>query len=158
MTTITITKDDTGKLTGLGEKDKIAYARLKKRLQDLEQGECLSLDVWFDRRQKFHALHFVILTRIFDAQEQWADLEQFRMWTTVGAGHCVFVPGPGGKMVAIPKSISWGQMDDADFQVHHKKVVDFLRSQRATRFLWPTLSDQETGEMIHELLEEFERA
>lgn len=157
MTTITVTRDDTGKIVGMGEKDKTAYARFLKRLKGLEPGELFTIDFWFPRNPKLHGLHFAMLTALFDRQEQFADPDQLRMWVQVGAGHCEFVPGPTGRMVAIPKSISWKSIDDADFSEHHNKVKDFLRTEHARRFLWPQMSDDETAGMVDELLAEFER-
>lgn len=157
MTTITVVKDDRGRLIGLGEKDKRAYSRFKKMLDGLGQGELFTLDYWFPREGWKHRKHFAMLTAIFDAQEQFADPEQMRMWLQVGAGHCEFVPGPTGKAVAIPKSISYSQMDDAEFDVHHEKVKDFLRSEHAQRFLWPHLTPEQTWQTIETILGDFER-
>ena len=156
MTTITLTRNDQNQIAGLGEKDKRAYARFQKRMAELEQGECLSITVWFDRREKFHRLHFVILTAVFDAQEQFSEPDDFRAWVQVGAGHCYFVPGPEGRMCAIPRSIAWSAMDEAEFSEHHRKVLAFLRSQRCTRFLWPAVDDVTAGNMMSELLERFQ--
>lgn len=156
MTSIVITRDNTGKLVGAGEKDRAAYSRLKKRLVELEPGECLSLDVWFDRRAALHGWHFILLSAVHDAQEQFANIKDFRMWCATGGGHCTFAPGPTGKMVAIPKSIDWSSLDEEEFQQYHKDVVSFLRSLHATRFLWPQLSDPEASEMIESILTRIE--
>jgi len=157
VTTITITRDDAGKLVGFGDKNKKAYAAFKAKVDALEPGEIYQLTVHFPRNQKLHGLHFALLSTVFDQQEQFSDLDQLRMWVQVGAGHAEFVPGPTGRMVAIPKSISFRALDDQDFQAHHEKVKDFLRSPHATRFLWPHLSDVEQAEMIDTILSQFER-
>lgn len=158
MTTITVTKDNTGKLCGAGEKDRVAYSRLRKQMENLEPGEIFTISCWFPRNSRLHGLHFAMLTSLFDRQEQFADPDQMRMWVQVGAGHCEFVPGPKGRMVAIPKSISFKAVDDAEFAEHHEKVKDFLRTEHARRFLWPHLSDDETAGMVDELLAEFQGA
>lgn len=157
MTSILITRDETGRLVGLGEKDKTAYAKLKKILTELEQGSCLTMSYWFPRSAKMHGYHFAMLSAVWDTSEQFPELDDFRLWCQVGAGHVHFVPGPAGKMVALPKSIAWAAMDDQEFIAHHRKVVAFLRSQQATRFLWPSMSDQEAGELMNGILAEFER-
>ncbi len=59
-------------------------------------------------------------------------------------------------MVAIADSIAWDKLDDADFQEHHEKVIDFLRSPTCTRFLWGHLSDPEQANMIEAILTECE--
>jgi hypothetical protein len=156
MTTMTITRDDTGKLTGAGEKDKKAYAAFRRKVEALEPGECYQLTVWFPRNQKLHGLHFALLAAVFDNQEQFADLDQLRMWLQVGAGHADFLPGPTGKMVAIPRSISFRAIDDQDFADHHEKVKDFLRSGHAKAFLWPHIKPQEQDAIVDSILAQFD--
>ena len=157
MATIAVTRNDEGKIVGAGEKHAKAYARFRKALHELEPGEIFTLDFWLPRNPKLHGLHFALLTAVYEAQEQFADFDQFRQWAQVGAGHCDFVPGPTGRMVALPKSINWRTMDDADFADHHEAVKAFLRSQYATRFLWPAVNDQQGGEAMNAILEQFER-
>lgn len=157
MSAITVTKDETGKLRGFTEKDQRAYARFKKRIDGLEIGELFTLDTWFPRNGKFHRKHFAMLAAIYDAQEQFETSEKLRMWLEVGAGHCDFVPGPKGRMVAIPKSISYNAIDDAEFDDHHRKVKDFLRGEHARGYLWPHLRPEQTYDMVETLLAEFER-
>lgn len=157
MSTILVTKDDTGKIVGASEKDRKAYARFKKWLEGIEPGEIFTLDVWFPRHGKFHRLHFAMLAAIYDAQEQFDDPEQLRMWAQVGAGHVKFVPGPTGRMVALPESIAWSKMGDEQFSRHHEAVKAFLRTPAATRFLWPQTGDDEAADGMNRILEEFER-
>jgi len=156
MTDIVITKDDTGKLRGVGEKHGKAYAKFRKMVEEMEPGEIATVSFWFPRNPRLHGLHFAMLAALFDLQEQFADLDQMRYWLHVGAGHCEFVPGPKGKMVAIPKSIAFNRLDDEAFQIHHEKVKEFLRSLYATRFLWPGLSDHQASEMVEVILRDFE--
>ena len=157
MTTILVTKDDKGKLVGAGEKNRKAYARFKKMLDELEPGEIFTINHWFPRHGKFHRLHFAMLASVYDSQEQFDDPDELRMWVQVGAGHVRFVPGPTGRMVALPESIAWRKMDDEEFRLHHEKVKKFLRTTQATRFLWPTVDDQSGADGMARILDEFER-
>lgn len=156
MTTITVIKDDTGKLTGFGEKDKRAYAKFKRTIDELAPGELFTLSTWFPREGWRHRKHFGVLAAAFDAQEQFEDSDQFRMWVQVGAGHCEFVPGPSGRMVAIPKSIAYDKLDDAEFTEHHEAAKRFMRSERYQSFLYPHLAPAEAGEMVEGILRTFE--
>lgn len=158
MTTITVTKDETGKLVGLGDKDRKAYARFKRVIEDLQPGEMFTLQTWFPRDGWRHRKHFSMLAGMFDAQEQFDDPDKFRMWVQVGAGWCDFVPGPTGRMVAIPKSIAYDKIDDADFTEHHEAVKRFFRSDRAQSFLWPHLTPMQASEMVESIIRPFEEA
>ena len=133
MTTIVVTKDEQGKLMGLSEKDKKAYARFRKFIERIEVGEIFTLDFWFPRNRKLLGLHFTLLSAMLDAQEQFDDLDKFRYWLTVGAGDCDFYPGPNGRMVAIPRSINFRNMDDVEFSAHHERVKTFLRRDQIGR-------------------------
>jgi hypothetical protein len=156
VTTITLVRRDDGKLGGASEKDQRAYRRFRDQVDGLEPGGLFTLDVWFPRQGWLHRKHFAMLAQVYDMQEQFQDPDALRMWLQVGAGHCEFVPGPTGKMVAIPKSIRYSAMDDADFEEHCRKVREFLRSDHARRFLYPHLPEQQSADMIDALLADFE--
>jgi len=157
MAEMTLTIDDTGKPAGLTEKDKRAYNRFKKMLAGAEPGEVFSLDYWFPRNGKFHRLHMTMVTTLFDSQEQFEDDYQFRKWLEVGAGYCDWMPGPTGKAVPIPKSISYRKLDDEGMKEVHEKVKAFIRGPHAQQFLWPHLTTQQQTEMVDTILQEFER-
>lgn len=157
MTTITLTINEQRKPEGFKDKDKRAYARFKKMLSEAEPGEILSVAFWFPRNGKFHRLHMAMIAQLFDAQEQFEDDEQFRKWLEVGAGYCTWAPGPSGKAVPIPKSISYKSLDDEGMRDVHEKVKAFIRSPHAQNFLWPHLSGQQQTEMVELVLQGFER-
>lgn len=157
MPQIQVCKDNTGKLAGFGEKGERAYKRFLAAVRALEHGEMLAFSYKIPRAPKFHKLHFVMLAAMFEAQEQFADSYQFRKWSEVGAGHCDLVPGPKGRMVAVARSIDYESLDDVEFSEMHEAVKAFFRSEHATRFLWPHLSDSEQMAMVASILEQFER-
>lgn len=155
MSDVVIFKAEDGKLQGLGEKGSKAWAKFQKAVRELEVGETLKFSWWAPRSPGLHRRHFAMLAQVFDSQEQFVDPEHFRMWVQVGAGFCDIVPGAKGKPVAIPKSIAWAKLDDVEFADHHAKVVEFLRSRHALRFLWPHIDDANADQMIDALLNDF---
>ncbi|OZI59923.1 hypothetical protein [Bordetella genomosp. 11] len=155
MTRIALRKDETGKLAGLTEADRRAFQRFKRKLENLPFGATITFEHRFPRSGKFHRLHFAMLGVVFDNQEQFTDPEDLRKWIEVGAGHCQLVPGPDGKPVALPKSVAYDSLDDAEFYEHHIKVLAFLRSRRATRFLWPAVDDEAAAAAVEGILQEF---
>lgn len=157
MPSVLITKNDKGKIAGFGEKGERVYARFLAAVKALEYGELLAFTYKVPRSPKFHRLHFVMLAALFGAQDQFADDYQFRKWSEVGAGHVDWVPGPTGKMVALPRSIDYESLDDDEFGEMHAAVKAFFRSTHATRFLWPHLDDGQAAEMVEALLMEFDQ-
>lgn len=155
MAKVALRLNEQGKLEGLTPADGRAYARFKKKLGLLRPGDTISFEHRFPRSPKFHRLHFAMLGALFDNQEQFEHPDDFRKWVEVGAGHCKFVPGPKGRLVALPMSIAYDSLDDAEFYEHHVKVTAFLRSLGATRFLWPDVPDADAAAAVDAILSEF---
>lgn len=157
MSKVILRLDERGKLTGLTDKDTRAYGRFRKKLENLRPGETLAFDFKIPRSPRFHKLHFVMLRAFFETQEVFDDEERMRKWLEVGAGHCDFVPGPHGNLIAIPLSISYEALDDVEFHRVHESVKAYLRSPHAYRYLWPHLNDEGRERMVEAVLQEFEQ-
>lgn len=157
MTSITLTKNDQGRLVGLTAKDRRAYARHEQRVAEMDVGEVLQISEHFPRNGKFHRLHFGMLGQIFDAQERFLDEDALRKWLYTVAGFAFSVPGPDGEPITIVQSIAYDKLDDQEFSELHSKVVDAARSEYVTGFLWPHLSPEQRYEIMEMLLAEFEK-
>lgn len=155
MPTVTLALNEHRKLDGISAEDQKKYAKFRERLETL--GDESITFTWHEPRSgKHHRRFFAIVNRIFEHQEQFDDLDVFRMWLQVGGGHCSFAPGPTGKMVALPKSIAYHRLDEAEFSEVETSIMRFIRSDRATGFLWPHLSEKQREEMIDTIIREFE--
>jgi hypothetical protein len=152
---VVVCKGADGKLSGVGEKGERALARLRSSIAKLSFGDTLSFQWWEPRSPKFHRRFFAKLNSLFERQEQFDDVDMLRAWLTVGAGECNFVPGPRGRMVALPKSIKWHKLDDVDFAELVRKIDWFLWTEHAQHFLWPHLSKEDAYKMIESLNQEF---
>lgn len=156
MSALVVRKGDDGKLQGVGEKGARAFAKFRRRIELLQPGDTLHFEWREPRSPAHHRLFFSKLGALLDRQEQFDSSEKLRHWLTVGAGYCDFVPGPTGRMVALPQSIAFHALDEADFSDLHAKVDAFLWSDHARAFLWPHLSDVQTYGLIEQLLMEYE--
>lgn len=157
MSAVVITKGVDGKLEGLGEKGARAWGKFRRRVDRMQPGDTLSFTWREPRSQKHHGLFFHKLGALHDLQERFDCEEKLRAWLTVGAGYCDFAPGPDGQMVAIPQSIAWDQLDEADFQDLHRRVDAFLWTDHARGFLWPRLTAHQTCAVVEQFLQEFDR-
>lgn len=155
MPDLVITKAADGKLAGADDRYERGYARFRAAVAAMQPGDTMRFSFWLPRSPKFHRRHFAMLGKLFESQEQFTDPEMFRAWVEVGAGFCDLLPGPKGRQVAVPRSIAWEKLDDADFAEHHADVVAFVRSQHFARFLWPHLDDMAAGEAVEAILTEF---
>jgi hypothetical protein len=142
-----------GVVDGFTNKDKKAWRRIWKRINSMEPGEMMVVDIVQPRSGPYHRRHMKIEQSVFDAQERFTSFEQFRFWLKVGAGWVDWCAGPKGGVVPIPKSISYAKADQDEFAEFHEAVIDFLRGDHAAPFLWRHLASPH--EMINSILEEF---
>lgn len=154
MSSLVIRKDESGKLAGMGEKGARAYGKFKRQVEAMQVGDTIAFSWKAPRSLPHHRLFFAQLGDLFDSQEQFDDVDQMRKWLTVGAGYCDFVPGPAGRMVALPKSIAFEEMDEADFGEYHAAVLRFLWTKPARSFMWGHLTEQQSYEMVERFTEE----
>jgi hypothetical protein len=141
-------------LEGLGEANARAYERWRKYVREMAPGDTVRFSWKAPRSPKFHRWFFVVVSRIFENQEQFAKEEHLLDWIKVGAGHCVFHPGPDGRMVAIPESISWERLDETEFREFVDAAWAFLRTERAGFYLWPLMTAKGREEAVEALLED----
>ncbi len=156
MSNVVLVKGEDGKLAGFGEKGARAWSKFRRRLDEMVIGETLEFAWYKPRSGPHHCLFFAQLGALYDRQEQFIDIDMLRAWLTVGAGYCIFAPGPGGKSVALPQSIAWHKMDETEFGELHRAVNGFLRTVHAQRFLWGHLGDEKAAEAAEALLMEFD--
>lgn len=154
LPTITLVRSpESGKLEGLSDKDKTLYSRFLEKAKKLAGDVSLTFSWAEPRSPQYHRRFFALLGQLFDAQEQFDDADDLRQWLTVGAGHVRFVPGPKGRMVALPVSIKWARMEQDEFEEVARDVWAFAYSEHARAFLWPHMSNEQSYEMMTTILD-----
>lgn len=156
MSKVVIIKNNQGKLQGLDEAGQRAYAKWRKLVETLPIGQTLSFAYRMPRSPAHHKLFFVKLQSLLGRTEAFGGLDHLRYWLTMGAGYADFIPGLDGKPNAIPRSMDFDSMDEAEFSELHRCVDNFLWSARAQETLWPALDSEGRYRCIESLLEEFQ--
>jgi hypothetical protein len=77
------------------------------------------------RNLKFHRKFFAMLHLAREMADLDVNAEQFRHLVLVGAGYCTFHE-IGGRVIAIPKSMSFGSMDETEFSKLYSDCLDFI--------------------------------
>lgn len=141
-----------GVIDGLGEVNRKKWRGFFKRLLKMEPGEVVEIRTHQARIGWYHRKHLNLEHKLFEAQERFEDFDQFRMWLKVGAGHVDWLPGPKGGVIPVPKSISYANMEQADFEAYHEKVMVFLRQEHAARTLWKQLTPMQQTAMMEDVI------
>lgn len=148
MPTLVVYKDEEGRLSGWGEKGRRAYLKFRKIISELQPGETMDMSYRLPRSPQHHRYFFAQLGKLHDMQERFETQEGLIDWLKVGAGHCEFVPGRDGQLVALPKSIAWHNLDEQEFIEFHRAMRDFLWTPYAQECLWPSLTPTQRYAML----------
>jgi hypothetical protein len=156
MTAITVIKGNDGRLQGVDEKSQRAYQKFKRMVADLDYGQTISFSYRFPRSPKHHRLLFAKLQSLLHRTEAFTDVDHLRHWLLMGAGFCDFIPGLDGKPNAIPKSMNFDNMDEAEFSELHRAADAFLWTSKAQEVLWPALDEEARYRCMESFMGEFE--
>lgn len=141
-----------GMVDGLGDRGKKQWRRFVNGLMRLEPGEMVEIKTHRARLGWYHRKHMALEQAVFESQEKFTEFESFRTWVKVGAGFVDWYAGPKGGVIPVPKSISYAKLEQSEMEQVHGNVVDFLRTEHATKTLWKHLSAQAQMEMIDGIL------
>jgi hypothetical protein len=154
MPDLVIFKDETGRLSGWGEKGRRAYDKFRKLVAELTPGEMLHFHYRLPRSPQHHRFFFARLAALFERQERFETVEHLLEWLKVGAGHVDLLPGKDGTPVAIPKSIAWHNLDEQGFIEFTRAMNDFLWTHYAQEALWPHLDERQRHAMVDQWFRE----
>ena len=114
-------------LVPLGDDD---YEEKKK----LKLGQTYSVEVKVARNVDFHRKYFALVSYAWEflneqETERFRTKENFRKYVEVASGHCDVIFHPRlQEYVEIPKSISFGKMDNTEFSNLYRRVKDVIFS------------------------------
>ncbi len=102
--------------------DQLAIDALAK----MQDGEVTHLKITRPRNVRHHRKAFALLNLVFEAQEQYATLEDMLDDIKIALGHCRIFYGMGGAQRIIPSSISFSAMDQTSFEEFYRRMVDLI--------------------------------
>ena len=80
------------------------------------------------RNYRFHCKFFAMMGIIFKNQEHYKSGKNLLDICKLGIDHCDVIQTPRG-VVRVPKSISFANMDDAEFSKFYDRAVDWVLSE-----------------------------
>lgn len=116
-----------------------------EKLKRVKEGRIIEVDYKMPRNPLFHNKFMSMVRVVFDNQEQYETIEQVLDVIKVGISHCDTMEWRGS-LIAIPRSISFGKMDELEFQSFYERAVTFALS----RFL-PTVERHELEQYVNEI-------
>lgn len=150
----------TGYIDGFNRDDKRAWRRFLKRLFGMEPGEMARIEAIIPRNAKFHRKFFALLQLGFDAWDGCRvrrtykgrpvtkNFERFRKDVVILAGFYEQTFDLRGRMVLEAKSISFANMDDAEFEKVYSAVADVLLEKVLTHYTSRAELDAVVNQML----------
>lgn len=158
MTTVTIFKNADGRIQGATDADDRKYKSYCRKVRDLEPGggELITFG-WKDSRCPKHHSRFIFKIRnLFQRTEAFGSDDDLRRWLIQASGHVKWEPGPDSTPNALPISIKFDSLEEAEFIELHRAVDFVLWSAEGQAKLWPALSEEQRYMAMKEFMEAFE--
>lgn len=158
MTQVVIWKNANGQLEGVTEADKRKFNHWRRKVRDLEPGEGETLVFRFEdpRSPKHHRLFFRKINELFKRTEAFGSEEDLRKWLIQAAGFVEWEPGPDSTPNAMPISLKFEDLEEAEFSEVHRAIDFVLWSSEGQAKLWPALDDEARYGSMKEFMEMFE--
>ncbi len=94
-------------------------------MRSIRLGECVSVEVKRPRNIQHHRLFFALLNLVFENQEHFKTVDELRFALCIAIGHADPVVTRSGTHMK-PRSISFGKMDQAEFNTFFDRAVNFI--------------------------------
>lgn len=95
----------------------------KLKESKLKIGEVYEVDIKKKRNYEFHKKYFALINLCYENQEYFELFDDLRDYLTVKSGHYRKVLMPNGYEDIKPKSISFGSMDDIEFENLYQNTI-----------------------------------
>ena len=105
---------------------KIAYNSDYETAKKIPLNEPIDFEFTKKRNYKFHKKFFALLNLVFENQEQYTNIEHLRKDLTISAGFYDLRYNFEGVELYEPKSISFANMDENEFQEFYSKIIDVV--------------------------------
>jgi len=105
----------------------VVFAPMDDDCEGIPYGELIA-DLKKNRNFKNHRRFFAFINQAFDMQDFYDDKKVFRKVLQLKAGFFDEVISDKGKVIYLPRSIAWDEIDELEFRPLFTKVVNaFIR-------------------------------
>jgi len=81
----------------------------------IKMGDEVMCEIKVPRNLPFLKKYMTMLHTAFDMQDEFENFEHWRAAVQIAAGHCETIVTEGGKVIYIPKSVSFANCEEATF-------------------------------------------
>lgn len=100
-----------------------------EQLAKIKLGSTVLCEIKNARNPKQHNLYWGLVGQIYQNQTRYATQKQVSDMLKVAVGYCDEAENKYGKTVAVPRSMSFANMPDDEFQEFFKLVIEFVKTK-----------------------------
>jgi len=105
---------------------KIAYNSDYEEAKKIPLNKPIEYEYKNKRNYEFHKKYFALLNMVFENQEQYSNIDHLRRYLTIDAGFYDVTTNLQGIETKEPKSISFTNMDETEFNEYYNRVIDVI--------------------------------
>lgn len=124
-------------------RDDAASAAMSK----IKHGDVVQVEIKRPRNIMHHRKFFALLNLVFENQSKYESPEHLLAALKASVGHCDFLPGKDGMLIAVPKSIAFHKMDQTAFEAFYDRCID-----KIARHFLPGVDSDDLRREVEELL------
>lgn len=98
----------------------------KAQMKRWKIGDTIAINAKRPRNARHHAKFQKLVDLVYENQDHYEQREHFVAALKTALGHCDLIEGKGGKMIAIPKSISFAKMGQDEFDDFYSRALDLI--------------------------------
>lgn len=118
-------------------------------LQAVPVGTVLHGELRQPRNLHHHRKAFALLQAVYEAQAVFPTFDSFLIWVKTALGYTSEMTLPkSGRVITVPKSMSFGAMDQAEFTQLYDRLVALILEQ-----ILPRVDREDLDRRIHEILD-----
>lgn len=106
-----------------------AYENDEESLRSLKPGNMYKCDIRRARNPDHHRKGFALINLIFNSQERYRTVEDLLVELKLMTGWYREHIRPNGELIYVPKSISFADMDQIEFEAFYELLIDIAIQQ-----------------------------
>lgn len=116
-------------------------------LGKVKMGESVTVEIKRARNPRQHRLYWALIGKLFEHQDTYTTQKQYSNAIKCAVGWCDTTELTNGKLMMVPKSISFANMPQSDFEPFFEKVLDLVTTK-----IWPNLAKEELRQEIEQMI------
>lgn len=93
-------------------------------MRSVSNGSIVRVTVKKPRNIKHHRKYWALISLLHENQERYATPEELSDAIKCATGHCNVLTRSDGYEIRVPRSISFGKMDQTEFDRFYERVID----------------------------------